>query len=272
MGKGIAILYICTGEYVCLWEEFYKSFEEKFVCGMSKDYFVFTDAESVYGDVKDNVHRIYQENLGWPGNTLFRFKIFLTQKEELLKYDYVFFMNANIVCASEIGEEFLPKNERLTVVIHPGFYNTLNYFYTYDRNRKSSAYIPYGKGEVYVTGGVNGGRSIDFMELCEELDRKTDDDYKKGIIALWHDESHLNKYIWKHCVYKLLPPSYFYTEGCDIPFEKKLVARDKSRYFNVSSVKNEKKKRLGILKNYLIACAFMCRDKVKNIVNFSNCS
>lgn len=268
MKKRIAILYICTGKYICFWEEFYRSFEEKFICSAEKEYFVFTDAVTVYDDTQRRVHRIYQKDLGWPGNTLFRFRIFLTQKEELLKFDYVFFMNANIICMSEIGEEFLPEKEGLTVVQHPGFYNTPNYGYPYDRNRKSSAYIPYGKGDVYVCGGVNGGKSKVFLSLCEELDRKIARDYQKGIVALWHDESQINKYILEHTGYKLLPPSYCYPEGWDIPYENKLMVREKSKYFDVANVKNEKKVGiLKILKNNLIVYAFMFASRIKELLN-----
>ena len=75
----IAVLYICTGEYSVFWKDFYNSFEEKFLVDHDKEYFVFTDAENLFGTANKRIHLIYQENLGWPGNTLFRFKMFLTQ-------------------------------------------------------------------------------------------------------------------------------------------------------------------------------------------------
>ena len=52
-------------------------------------------------------------------------------------------------------------------------------------------------------------------------------DYEKGIVAKWHDESHLNHYVWKHGNYKLLPPAYAYPENYQLPFEMKIITIDK---------------------------------------------
>jgi hypothetical protein len=54
-------------------------------------------------------------------------------------------------------------------------------------------------------------------------------DEKKGIIALWHDESHLNRYILDK-KYKLVSPSYCYPENSGIPFEEIVRIRDKNLY------------------------------------------
>lgn len=235
--KDIAIVYICTGKYDVFWKEFYESFEEKFIPTKSKDYYVFTDAESIYGQEAENVHVIYQKNLGWPGNTLYRYHIFLTQKDELQRYEYVFFMNANVVCKEGVGEEFLPKDEGLLFVKHPGFFNKSKLKYTYERNKKSRAYMPIWRGKYYICGGVNGGQSECFLQMCEELTRRIDEDDKNGIVAVWHDESHINRYCSEQKNFKLLDPSYCYPEGWDLPFAQKLVVREKSRYFDVDKVK-----------------------------------
>ena len=41
----IAILYVCVGSYTVFWDDFYKSFEEKFIPNAVKEYFVFTDSK-----------------------------------------------------------------------------------------------------------------------------------------------------------------------------------------------------------------------------------
>ena len=258
----VAILYICIGEYSIFWKDFYDSFEEKFLSNCHKEYYVFTDNMELYKNNEDNVHIIEQKNLGWPGNTLFRFKMFLTQKQQLLKFDYIFFLNANAVCMKEVGEEFLPHVESLLFVQHPGFYNVPNYRFPYDRNKKSSAYIPYKKGNVYVTGAINGGKSKGFLQMCEELSREIDMDYERGIIALWHDESHINKYILNRSDYKLLPPSYIYTEGKTLPFSPIILARDKNKFININKIKSIKKWNPGYKhwKNVII-CMFYDIEK-----------
>jgi len=73
----IAILYICTGKYDVFWKQFYKSCRKRFIPDYSKDYYVFTDAEILYKEEQGNVHKIKQECLGWPFDTLMRFQMFL---------------------------------------------------------------------------------------------------------------------------------------------------------------------------------------------------
>ena len=77
----IGMLYICTGKYTVFWPEFYRSFEEKFLPGCEKEYFVFTDAPAIEYEDAPRVHRIYQEAYPWPYSTLKRFSIFLTQED-----------------------------------------------------------------------------------------------------------------------------------------------------------------------------------------------
>lgn len=242
--KKVAVLYICTGAYVVFWKDFFQSIEEKFLPDTHKEYFVFTDAGSIYGESYcDRIHRIYQENLGWPGNTLYRFRIFLKVEKNLEKFDYAFFMNANIVCQEVITEEeFLPIEEQLLVVQHPGYYDDPPYVFAYERRKKSLAYIPHSKGKVYVCGGVNGGKASAFLELIRELDRRITEDEKNGIIAEWHDESHINRYILDRDDYKLLSPSYCYPEGWDIPFEKKLLVIEKEKKIKLDQIKLRRQK------------------------------
>lgn len=240
----IALLYIGIGEYVHFWEEFYKSMQKNFLRESKKEFFVFTDADQLYGEGEDKcIHRIHQKDLGWPGNTLFRFRMFMTQKEELEKFDYIFFMNANIVCRKEVTEEmFLPIKEQLLVVQHPGYWNKSSLEFPYDRNRRSSAYIPYGKGQVYVCGGINGGKREAYLKLIEELDKRIEMDYNNNIIAKWHDESHINKYIIENTDYRLLSPSYGFPEGWDGPYVPILFLLDKKSRITLDTGKLERKK------------------------------
>lgn len=222
----IAILYICTGRYNIFWDDFFASCEKFFLPLHERHYFVFTDDASMHSHQR--VHKIEQHHLGWPYDTLKRYHMFSQIKHELLSFDFVFFFNANCLFLKKINEEILPSlQEGLVVTQHPGFYNKSSDEFTYDRNPESSAYIPYGTGKVYVCGGVNGGHSTDFCSLITELSMKVDKNEKNKIIALWHDESHLNHYILDKN-YKLLSPAYCYPEKWKLPFEEIVRIRDKT--------------------------------------------
>ncbi len=226
----IGMLYICTGKYTVFWPEFYETFSRNFLPGCKKEYFVFTDAPSIAHEDDPAVHRIDQPAYDWPLSTMKRFAIFLTQKKALEQLDYLFFFNANLTCREVITpEEFLPRpqqGEQLLLVQQPGFWNKKPMFYSYDRNPRCTAYIPYNCGRDYVSGGLNGGTSAAFLAMCKELDRRTEQDIRNGVVPLWHDESQLNRYAAEHPgSYRLLPPTYWYPEGWQMPFDLALCDR-----------------------------------------------
>lgn len=248
----VGMLYICTGKYTVFWPDFYRTFSQKFLPGCRKEFFVFTDAPAIeYGDAP-GVHRIYQQAYDWPYSTLKRFSIFLQAEERLAACDYLFFFNANLLCSETVTEEeFLPRPQRgenLLLVQQPGFWNKKPIFYTYDRNPKSTAYIPYNCGRAYVSGGLNGGTSSAFLALCHELERRTEQDLANGVIARWHDESQLNRYAAERSDYRLLTPAYWYPEGWDLPFEQKITVRDKAKWIDVAAVKNNTPRQTGLLR------------------------
>lgn len=230
----IAILYICTGKYNQFFQGFYESAEKFFMPSKSlKEYFVFTDDMSLCKST--NVHLYYKECKGFPMDSLLRFDLFLSVKEELAKFDFVFFFNANMQFMKEVGEEFLPVKEGLAAVVHPWAYNKLACLFPYDRNKKSTAYIKrMNKTYHYYMGSLNGGRTRDYLQLAETCSRNVHTDLENGYIALYHDESHLNKYLSEHeCL--SLSPSYAYPEGITIPFEPIIMIRDKviiDKYFD----------------------------------------
>lgn len=208
----IAILYICTGEYTMFWKDFFTSCEKYFIPEMRKEYFVFTDAKKIeYEKENSNIHKIFQKNLGWPGNTLYRYDMFLKIQETLRDYEYIFFFNANVLFLSKItGHEFLPNgSEYLITTLHPRYRNGKNTDFTYERNPLSKACIQYWEGNYYAQWGINGWISKYFLDAMSVMRNNIDTDTKKNIIALWHDESHWNRYLFDHPDdVKILWPEY----------------------------------------------------------------
>ena len=242
--KKIAVLYICTGLYLRLWPEFIASAEKYLLKKCEVHYFVFTDADHLEGEEHNpRIHRIYQEAQPWPFTTLKRFDIFLRCEEELKTFDYIYFFNANCEFKQPITEEMvLPrreKHEHMVFVLHPGFYWRPNYEYTYDRNPRCKAFIPMGLGRDYVCGGINGGDARTYLKFCHLLKKRIDQDLKKGIIALWHDESHINWYAFTHPGYRLLGPEFCYSEWWKTKKTCYIFVRAKERYFDVDNFKKD---------------------------------
>lgn len=245
----IAILYICTGRYAQFFDGFYESAEKFLLPGMEKRYFVFTDQEQL--TTAENVELLIRPCRGFPEDSLFRFDRFLEIKDKLKDYDYTFFFNANMRFVAPVGEELL--EERLMAVLHPGYYDKPAWRYPYERNKQSKAYIPaHEENYHYYMGSLNGGRTADYLALAETCSQHIHEDWDKGIVACYHDESHLNHYLREHNC-KPLSPAYAYIEGKDLPFEPKILLIDKTRldpYFNKGrdfSLWSRLKKGLGIV-------------------------
>lgn len=241
MKKTIGILYICTGPYVLFWQDFFESFERFFLPELEKKYYVFTDADCIYAEEQDNVRKIYIENQPWPLITLFRFATFLKIEKELASLDYLMFSNSNMICAQKVTmEEFLPRKElgeTISVTIHPGYYKKSSLKYPYERNKKSTAYIPWNCGESYVIGAMYSGTSSAFIKMCRTLKRNIEEDLKKNIIAIFHDESQLNRYIIGKKGIRIISPEYCYPYGMSVEYPKKIYAVSKQEKFDIKSFK-----------------------------------
>lgn len=225
----IGILYICTGKYRIFWKDFYKSCEKHFLPGYTKKYFVFTDAQNFAPS--PNVITYFQERLEWPFTTLLRFNCFLKAEKDFADCEHLFFFNANIKFLADITDDILPTDaeDGLLAVLHPGFYEKTNKEFTYDRTPSSTAYIEQGAGIHYFMGGFNGGTTTNYLALIKTLSSNIQTDLENNIIALWHDESHLNRYLLDKSP-KILTPEYGYPEGLGLPFKPKVLIRNKNKY------------------------------------------
>ena len=237
----IGILYIATGPYIAFWKDFYASFEARFLPGMEKRYYVFTDAERIEGENNLHVRRIPITHQPWPLITLLKFDTFLSIEEDLKKNDYLYFPNANVVCEHTVSEaEFLPrkeKGERLIFTVHPGFMGVKGSRAPYERNRASLAYVPYHLGKTYVFGAMNGGETESYLAMCGTLADRIRQDLSHNIIARLHDESHINRYLIHRTDARILSPAYCYPVGVDVNFERKIVGVSKKAIFDIDAFK-----------------------------------
>lgn len=227
----VAILYICTGKYNQFFPEFFSSCEKFFLPGIEKDYFVFTDNMNIC-DIH-NVYLRYKQCEGFPKDSLFRFEMFLNIKNELKQYDYIFFFNSNSKFLQTIlPEEVLPSSTGTGLVgaLWPRRHRIFNIppYYPYERNKKSTAYIPPLKGNYhYYMGGVNGGTSDSFLKMIEICARNIKEDYNNGIIACVHDESHINHYFHSTNPDIVLKNEYCWPEEWPCESMPKMIFRDK---------------------------------------------
>jgi hypothetical protein len=228
----IGVLYICTGNYSIFWKTFYQSAQQYFLTDCEKHFFVFTDDLKIKGT--DFIHVKHESSKGFPLDSLLRFDMFLSIKKDLIEMDYIFFFNSNMQFVKSIGKEILPINidSGLVGVFHPGYYSNkkINQ-YPYERNVRSKAFIKFKRNLTYhyYMGILNGGKTSDYIKLSEICSENIYKDMENGLMAIYHDESHLNKYFHGKEVLNL-SPAYGYPEGSNIPIEPKILILNKMKH------------------------------------------
>lgn len=234
----IGVLYICTGKYDIYWEQFYASSEKNFCPQDEKHYFVFTDSQKIKAG--ENVTLIHQERLGWPDDTLMRFHMFVRAQDLMQDCDYLFFFNANMHFAHKIRrKDILPTaSEQLVAVIHPYYYDS-PIGAPFESNKESLAFVAAEQARHYVQGCVNGGLSKAYLAMAQTLANHIDQDKYKGIVAVWHDESHLNAYLVQHPNYKALHAGFAKPEGrVGFPFKEKIINLNKNNQGGLDYFRN----------------------------------
>lgn len=236
----VTVFYIATGKYIAMWDEFYSTFSKYFLRDCRCRIILFTDKPDKINAGED-VIKVKITAHPWPYITLLRFHIFMEHYDLWKNEDYVFFLNANFSFKKSIRRAILPYKEGLAAgYLLRGPVEK----YPYERRPESTAYIPIGKGRRYYQGGFNGGKAHLFAEMCKTLIKNIDEDEKKGITAVWHDESHINKYLLTHAV-KAIPPRYLCPEERYHWYRKpfvRAILRDKRKIGGHTFLRNGEEK------------------------------
>lgn len=186
----IGILYIGIGQYACFWPEFYESCEKNFVTGAMKQYFVFTDKD--YITPKNNIEVFHQDDMGWPCNSLLRFKMFSRIEGKLQNYDFLFFFNSNAKIIRPVSsEDILPIDEDFSALCIEDNPEKMSF----ESRPVSAAYVSKNEANYYFSGALNGGKCKAYLKLIKSCDQIVNTDIQNGIMPLWHDESVLNRYL-----------------------------------------------------------------------------
>lgn len=236
----LGVISIATNKYIEYWKDFIDSTQGKFFCSDTITFHLFTDQIPNASNFKATIPSInfcFHEipSLGWPDATLLRYSI-INENSHHFEEDYLIYMDSDmrVICQTPQSIIEVFSKDMMTLIEHPGFYrpkfpdNFKIYLYsprlllsdikkimtmgalgTWETNLKSTAVVARGKRKKYYCGGVWGGPKNLFLELCKSLDKSVNSDLSNGIIAKWHDESHLNMWASTHKI-NSLAPNYCY--------------------------------------------------------------
>ena len=124
--------------------------------------------------------------------------------------------------------------ESYTFVTHPGYYNKKPDRFPYERKQEElCVYSVWLRTDIYLRRDEWWDERAAYCDLIDELALRIKRDFSAGVIARWHDESHINRFLSElnPLNSRILTPSFCYPEDWNIPFEPIMVgARQEQGY------------------------------------------
>lgn len=207
----VAVTVFAVGRYL---EAYLKAFlttaEQHFLLGLPVTYFVFTDLPEDVPFISLAPRRYMKviqvmKQERWQDISMMRMKTIsnLIESEIVHVFDYVFCFDVDQQFKARFGSEILGDSVAL---IHAHFYKLPKDRFTYDKNPKSKAFLE--SGDYYYHAAIFGGTCQNVKNLVDACYQTIMEDKANGEEALWHDESHLNKYFFVNKPSRLLSPEY----------------------------------------------------------------
>lgn len=230
----VAVVTIClNSHYWSYLGTMIESAKKFFLKGHEVDYFTWSDmpAEHLPG-----VTVFPTEPFQWPLPTLKRYHLFLKQEEILSQYDFIVYIDADMLFVSRVGDEILSND--LIAAQHPMYAVNRNFIPPYEPNKDSMAYIPRpgriveenGKKRfepLYAAGGFQGGRSDAFIKAMKQMKEWVDTDFaKNNYVPIWNDETVWNKYLFENPASVFLSPSYVYPDSLNKSYYQRVWGRN----------------------------------------------
>jgi len=196
MGKQVGILLISTRAYKKFVQPLVHQIDKYFLPIEDKVIFVFTDQYQSELESENSIIQILIPDYKYPYASLFRYKIFIENEAELKRCSHLVYLDVDMAIENIVSEDILCDG--LTMTYHPGFYTKREEVGQWGSNgvvKESLAWIEPEKRFGYVAGGFNAGRTEEFLEMAKVLSKNIEDDSRRGVMAEYHDESHMNAYI-----------------------------------------------------------------------------
>ena len=210
----VTLNLIATNVYTVYLNDIIESAKKHFMRDTDLSFIIYTNSINI--SESDRIKVINIENEPWPAPTLKRFHYFCKAWDIIEKSDFSLYIDVDSSFRKSFDfshlEAIMAKEDiRMIGTLHPGYYGNRG---TPERRVNSTAYISKDMDNRYFCGGFFGGKSSDFLNISRRLRDNIDIDLGNGIVAIWHDESHINNYFLEH------PPTIVLGEGFSCPEEQ----------------------------------------------------
>ena len=214
----IAFVTYATGPYNEFAEGLWASIQRFAFAGHDVRLVLFTDRAGD-GDFLPHprVLKKHQARVGWPYDTLGRHFLYLQNLDMFVGMDYVIAIDSDALIVAPLDPAML--GERMACLQAWSFGQARALFKydartAFDGSPFSTSYIAPTEGTCYFCGGIFGGSLAGFTSILQRTVALAQQDIERvpTRIALWHDESYLNRVFIDHPPTHVLAPSFMYPE------------------------------------------------------------
>jgi hypothetical protein len=254
----VSVFSIATNVYFDYWLSLYNSANKNLFPDADVTYHVFTNIvpdEATQKLFKKNVVMHKVADLRWPDATLMRYELIVNEMCGV-GADVLVYLDADmkIECKIDLGSIFDINKDKMVLVRHPGFWrpsilNNRTFYFRHFRlllddlalkfriggigswelDERSTAFVPKKDRKFYYCGGFWLGKRESVIEFSQTMYTNVRLDANINFTAVWHDESHLNRWASENS-FREHDPSYCFAENYENleRLTKKITAVNKS--------------------------------------------
>jgi histo-blood group ABO system transferase len=212
----LGLLTIATNGYTKYLPDLIQSASENLRDFQKYRHYIFTDDLTyllglMKGFPSVDFKAVEVPNYGWPDASLLRYEIYRANRH-LFTDDILMHLDSDMYFMSMLEFEISPKYWAggMAFVEHPGFFKPkildfrrraiesrirsllIGGYGAWETSKGSTAFTPRGSRKKYLCGGAWFGYREQFLDFCETARSRVEIDRNNGVVAKWHDESHLN--------------------------------------------------------------------------------
>jgi hypothetical protein len=237
----VSVFSVATNVYFDYWLKMYETANKN----------LFPDTEltfHLFSNIKPSIHQrdligsnvVIHEivDLRWPEATLKRYELIVKNFPQV-EADVLVYLDADMLINQviELSTIYDAHTDSVVLVRHPGywrpsFHEDRTFYFrhldlavkdsltwmrfggigAWECYQKSQAFVARSMRKRYYCGGFWLGKKTSIIDLAELMSQRVEVDSRNKITAIWHDESHLNKWATSNS-FRSLDSSYCFAEG-----------------------------------------------------------